>query len=161
MPFPHIQGAFREQLVAEASQGVDATRLTPGEAAMAEPLAITQHATRRAGDILGKRVLCPPSAPIEQLSLTAWRRVCGSSLPQLELKMMKKPVTAKAPAEQVVKDIRHATRKLHSSEEMIRIVLSGLRGEDSIAKRCWMVRDRYRPALQPSGRHWRCSRMAS
>ncbi len=47
-----------------------------------------------------------------------------------------KPVTAKAPAEQVVKDIRRATRKLHSSEEKIRIVLSGLRGEDSIAELC-------------------------
>jgi hypothetical protein len=31
--------------------------------------------------------------------------------------MMKKPVTTKAPAEQVVKDIWRATRKLHSSEE--------------------------------------------
>ena len=43
-----------------------------------------------------------------------------------------KPMTTKAPAEQVVKDIRRATRKLHSSEEKIRIVLSGLRGEDTI-----------------------------
>jgi transposase len=50
--------------------------------------------------------------------------------------MIKKPVTTKAPAEQVVKDLRHATRKLHSSEEKIRIVLSGLRGEDSIAELC-------------------------
>lgn len=50
--------------------------------------------------------------------------------------MMKKPVTTKAPAVQVVKDIRRATRKLHSSEEKIRIVLSGLRGEDSIAELC-------------------------
>ena len=49
---------------------------------------------------------------------------------------MKKPVTTKAPADQVVKDIRRATRKLHSSEEKIRIVLSGLRGEDSIAELC-------------------------
>lgn len=47
--------------------------------------------------------------------------------------MMKKPVTTKAPAAHVVKDIRRATRKFHSSEEKIRIVLSGLRGEDSIA----------------------------
>ena len=50
--------------------------------------------------------------------------------------MSKKPVTRKAPAEQVVRDIRRATRKLHSSEEKIRIVLSGLRGEDSIAELC-------------------------
>ena len=40
MPFPHIQGAFREVLVADASQCADATGLTPGEAAMAEPLAV-------------------------------------------------------------------------------------------------------------------------
>ena len=38
---------------------------------------------------------------------------------------MKKPVTTKVPAEQVVKEIRRATRKLHSSEEKIRIVLAG------------------------------------
>ena len=50
--------------------------------------------------------------------------------------MRKNPVTTKAPAEQVVKDIRRATRKLHSSEEKIRIVLSGLRGEESIAEVC-------------------------
>ena len=49
---------------------------------------------------------------------------------------MKKPVATKAAADQVVKDIRRATRKLHSSEEKIRIVLSGLRGEDSIAELC-------------------------
>lgn len=48
--------------------------------------------------------------------------------------MRKNPVTTKAPAEQVVRDIRRATRKLHSSEEKIRIVLSGLRGENSIAE---------------------------
>ena len=39
-------------------------------------------------------------------------------------------------AEQVVKDIRRATRRQFSAEEKIRIVLSGLRGEDSIAELC-------------------------
>ena len=43
---------------------------------------------------------------------------------------------AKPPAERVVRDIRRATRKQHSSEEKIRIVLEGLRGEDSIAALC-------------------------
>ena len=42
----------------------------------------------------------------------------------------------KAPAEQVVKEMRRATRRLFSAEEKIRIVLSGLRGEDSIAELC-------------------------
>jgi len=36
-------------------------------------------------------------------------------------------------AEKTIKDIRRATRKHHSSEDKIRIVLEGLRGEDSIA----------------------------
>jgi transposase len=39
-------------------------------------------------------------------------------------------------SEQVVKDIKRATRKQYSSEEKIRIVLDGLRGEDSIAELC-------------------------
>lgn len=42
----------------------------------------------------------------------------------------------KAPAEQVIKEIRRATRRQFSAEEKIRIVLSGLRGEDSIAELC-------------------------
>ena len=74
MPFPHIQGAFREVLVADQFQCVDATGLTPGEAAIAEPLAVTLHATRRAGDMLGKRVLVTGCGPIGILSILAARR---------------------------------------------------------------------------------------
>ena len=43
---------------------------------------------------------------------------------------------ATSPAERVVRDIRRATRKQHSAEEKIRVVLEGLRGEDSIAALC-------------------------
>ena len=43
---------------------------------------------------------------------------------------------AKAPAESAVKDIRRATRRHFSAEDKIRIVLEGLRGEDSIAEHC-------------------------
>ena len=42
----------------------------------------------------------------------------------------------KEPAEQVIKEIRRVTRRQFSAEEKIRIVLSGLRGEDSIAELC-------------------------
>lgn len=42
----------------------------------------------------------------------------------------------KASVERVVKDIRRKTRRQHSAEEKIRIVLDGLRGEDSIAELC-------------------------
>jgi len=50
--------------------------------------------------------------------------------------MRQKPGTAKPTAESMVKYIRRRTRKHHSAEEKIRIVLDGLRGEDSIAERC-------------------------
>ena len=39
-------------------------------------------------------------------------------------------------ADRTVKDIRRKTRRRYSSEEKIRIVLAGLRGEDSIAELC-------------------------
>jgi transposase len=50
--------------------------------------------------------------------------------------MRQKSGLRKATSEKVVKDIRRATRKRHSAEEKIRIVLDGLRGEDSIAELC-------------------------
>ena len=50
--------------------------------------------------------------------------------------MRQKPGTPKPPADRVVKDIRRRTRKHHSAEEKIRIVLEGLRGEESIAELC-------------------------
>jgi hypothetical protein len=49
--------------------------------------------------------------------------------------MRQKSVPEKAPAEQVVKDIRRATRRQFSAEEKIRIVLEGVRGEESISSR--------------------------
>ena len=42
----------------------------------------------------------------------------------------------KQSAERVVKEIRHVTRRQFSAEEKIRIVLAGLRGEESIAELC-------------------------
>ena len=50
--------------------------------------------------------------------------------------MRQKPEPVKATAEQVVKDIRRATRRHFSAEEKIRVVLEGLRGEESIAELC-------------------------
>ena len=50
--------------------------------------------------------------------------------------MKQKSQVSKDPAEQAVRAIRRKTRKQYSAEEKIRIVLSGLRGEDSIAALC-------------------------
>jgi len=51
-------------------------------------------------------------------------------------KSSKSKTPAKASAEAVVKDIRRQTRRHFSSEDKIRIVLEGLRGDDSIAELC-------------------------
>jgi transposase len=50
--------------------------------------------------------------------------------------MRQKSGPAQAPAEQVVKNIRRVTRRHFSAEDKIRVVLEGLRGEDSIAELC-------------------------
>jgi transposase len=50
--------------------------------------------------------------------------------------MRQKSVPEKEPATQVIKNIRRATRRHFSAEDKIRIVLEGLRGEDSIAELC-------------------------
>ena len=49
---------------------------------------------------------------------------------------MSKRSTRHETAEQHVKSIRRATRKQYSAEEKIRVVLEGLRGEQSIAELC-------------------------
>jgi len=50
--------------------------------------------------------------------------------------MNKKSVGSKDAAEKLVKNIRRKTARKYSSEEKIRIVLAGLRGEESIAALC-------------------------
>jgi len=50
--------------------------------------------------------------------------------------MRRKENRSKDSAEKAVREIRRATRRQYSAEEKIRIVLEGLRGEDSIAELC-------------------------
>ena len=50
--------------------------------------------------------------------------------------MRQKSGPEKQPAEDAIRDIRRATRRHFSAEEKIRIVLEGLRGEESIAELC-------------------------
>ena len=75
MRTPHVQGAFRQEIVVETHQ---AHRLAAGvsdaEGAMAEPLSVALHAVRRAGPLLGKRVLVTGCGPIGALLIIAARR---------------------------------------------------------------------------------------
>jgi L-idonate 5-dehydrogenase len=74
MPFPHIQGAFRQTLVAESWQCHKVEEgISINEAAMAEPFAVTLHAVNRAGGLLGKRVLVTGCGPIGALAIIAAR----------------------------------------------------------------------------------------
>jgi transposase len=50
--------------------------------------------------------------------------------------MRQKQMTSASSAEEAIKDIRRATRRHWSAEDKIRIVLEGLRGEDSISELC-------------------------
>ena len=50
--------------------------------------------------------------------------------------MKPKPAERPESSERIIRDIRRKTRKQYSAEEKIRIVLDGLRGEDSIAELC-------------------------
>ncbi|MDP9810107.1 L-idonate 5-dehydrogenase [Rhizobium tibeticum] len=102
MPFPHIQGAFREVLVADVVQCVPADGLTPGEAAMAEPLAVTLHATRRAGEMLGKRVLVTGCGPIGVLSILAARRAGAAEIIATDLSDFTLSLARKAGADKTI-----------------------------------------------------------
>ena len=64
--------------------------------------------------------------------------------------MRKTPGTKPSHGEKVIRDIRRATRKQDSAEEKIRIVLDGLRGEDSIAELC--LREGIAQGLYTAGR---------
>ncbi len=102
MPFPHIQGAFREVLVADQTQCVDATGLSSGEAAMAEPLAVALHATRRAGAIFGKKVLVTGCGPIGVLCILAARRAGANHIVATDLSDFTLAMAKRAGADETV-----------------------------------------------------------
>jgi L-idonate 5-dehydrogenase len=72
---PHVQGAFRQEIVIEQYQAhLLADSLSDAEGAMAEPLSVALHGVRRAGDLLGKKVLVTGCGPIGALAIIAARR---------------------------------------------------------------------------------------
>jgi len=75
MRMPHVQGAFRQQMVVGAAQAFKlADGVTDAEGAMAEPLAVALHAVNRAGPLLGRKVLVTGSGPIGAMAVIAARR---------------------------------------------------------------------------------------
>lgn len=81
MRTPHVQGAFRQEIVIDRSQAhAVSDSLSDAEAAMAEPLSVALHAVRRAGPLLGKRVLVTGSGPIGALIVAASRRAGAATI---------------------------------------------------------------------------------
>ena len=75
MRTPHVQGAFRQQIVVETHQAhLLADHLSDGEGAMAEPLSVALHGVQRAGPLLGRKVLVTGCGPIGALAIIAARR---------------------------------------------------------------------------------------
>ena len=74
MLMPHVQGAFRDLLVCDATQCVAVAEGVPLQlAALAEPFSVGLHAVSRAGSLLGKRVLVSGCGPIGALAVAAAR----------------------------------------------------------------------------------------
>jgi L-idonate 5-dehydrogenase len=81
MRMPHVQGAFRKEIVCETSQAHKlADGVTDAEGAMAEPLAVALHAVNRAGPMLGKSVLVTGCGPIGALVVIAARRAGAAQI---------------------------------------------------------------------------------
>ena len=75
---PHTNGGFRDRLIVEDFQcGLVGDKVSLGEAACAEPLAVGVHAVNQAGSLLGKRVLVTGAGPIGALLIGA-ARVAGA-----------------------------------------------------------------------------------
>ncbi len=74
MPMPHSQGAFQEFLLVQDAQcELVGDKISLGEAACAEPLAVALHAVAQYGDLTGKRVLVTGAGPIGSLVVAAAR----------------------------------------------------------------------------------------
>jgi L-idonate 5-dehydrogenase len=81
MRTPHVQGAFRQQIVVDATQAYRlADSVSDGEGSMAEPLSVALHAVRRAGPLLGKHVLVTGCGPIGAMVVIAARHAGATSI---------------------------------------------------------------------------------
>ncbi|MCS3512569.1 L-idonate 5-dehydrogenase [Pseudomonas grimontii] len=86
MPFPHIQGAFRQSLVIETHQAhVLADHVSLAEGALAEPLSVGLHAIQRAGAVFGKRVLVTGCGPIGNLLIGSLRAAGAAEIVAVDL----------------------------------------------------------------------------
>jgi L-idonate 5-dehydrogenase len=100
---PHVQGAFRQEIVCDASQAHRlADTISDSEGAMAEPLSVALHAVRRAGSLLGKRVLVTGCGPIGALLILAARRAGAAHIVATDVSAFTLRSATKVGADQVI-----------------------------------------------------------
>ena len=86
MRFPHVQGAFRQTLVIDASQAHPLQdSLSLSLAALAAPLSVGLHAIQRAGSVFGKQVLVTGCGPIGTLLIGALRRAGAARIVAVDI----------------------------------------------------------------------------
>ena len=100
---PHVQGAFRQQIVVETHQAHKlADSVSDGEGSMAEPLSVALHAVRRAGPLLGRRVLVTGCGPIGALAIIAARRAGAAHIVATDVGALTLDKALKVGADEVV-----------------------------------------------------------
>ena len=103
MRTPHVQGAFRQELVVEASQAHKlGPNISDAEGSMAEPLAVALHAVRRAGSLVGKNVLVTGCGPIGALVIIAARRAGAAHIVATDVNSHPLGKALKAGADEVI-----------------------------------------------------------
>lgn len=103
MRTPHVQGAFRQEIVIEHWQAHRlADSVSDAEGALAEPLSVALHAARRAGPLLGKNVLVTGCGPIGALAIIAARRAGATHIVATDLNAHTLGKALKVGADEVV-----------------------------------------------------------
>jgi L-idonate 5-dehydrogenase len=103
MRTPHVQGAFRQEIVVETHQAyLLADTISDGEGAMAEPLAVALHAVQRAGSLVGKKVLVTGCGPIGALLILAARRAGAAVVVATDISAFTLTKALKVGADEVV-----------------------------------------------------------
>lgn len=103
MRTPHVQGAFRQRIVCDASQAHKlADHVSDGEGAMAEPLSVALHAVNRAGPLLGKSVLVTGCGPIGAMAVIAARRAGATFIVATDMAAQPLRAALKVGADQVI-----------------------------------------------------------
>ncbi|WP_026784803.1 L-idonate 5-dehydrogenase [Pleomorphomonas koreensis] len=103
MRFPHLQGAFREELIVDETQAVKVLPDTPfEEAAFSEPLSVALHAVSATGSLVGKRVLVTGAGTIGCLVIACARYAGAAEIVATDVSDNALAVAAKMGADRIV-----------------------------------------------------------